>query len=168
MPLKGPIVTEMLHELHLQPGKSICSTTGQNETYRSCTGAPKTRIVSIFDNKWGLESPGPQKKATRASKQCIYVLNIVFCHQKAAKAQISLQKCHKWIQKLLFQTTREKKTSMFAIWSLLDATKRFHCFWNVAWARSTTWRLHMHNYRSIRDLQELYEGPKKPSYWYFW
>ena len=115
MPLKGLIVSETLHEHAVQSGDSICTLTGQYETYRSCTRAPKSRIIGIFDNKWGLESPGPQKKATRASKHCIYVLDIVKCHKKAARAQISLQKCHKWIQKLLFQTTREKKTSMFAI-----------------------------------------------------
>ena len=167
MPLKGPIASETLHEHVVQPVDCICTTTGQNETYRSCAGAPKSRIIGIFDIKWGLESPGPQKKATRASKNCIYVLNIVMCHKIAATARISLQKCHKRIQKLLFQTSREK-TSMFAIWSLLDATKKSHCFWNVAWAHCTTRGLHKQNYMSIQDLWKLYEGRRKPNYLYFW
>ena len=115
MPLKEPIVSETLHEHAVQPGDCICTTRSQYKTYRSCTRAPKSQIIGIFDNNWDLESPGPQKKATRASKHCIYVLDIVKCHKNAARAQISLQKYHKWIQKLLFQTTREKNTSLFAI-----------------------------------------------------
>ena len=115
MLLKEPIVSETLHEHAVQPGDYIRTTTSQYKTYRSCRRAPESRIIFIFDNKWDLESPGPQKKTTRASKHCIYVLDIVKCHKNAARAQISLQKYHKWIQKLLFQTTREKNTSLFAI-----------------------------------------------------